>query len=334
MVVARIRPNRQIILLISLSCMLAAAFFCQDATEPEQPEQSRTRREAIPADAVKIAPENDNYPPVLHHNDWQTPVPMPGLINTAGAEDSPFISPDGNAFFFFFTPDVDVPPNEQLLDGVTGIWWCHKSGGTWEEPQRIILNDDLSLDGAPFVLVDTLWFASVRVGNYGEIDVYTARWQNGKWTDWRNAGQQLNQQYSIGEFHLSADGRTLYFHWTGHGGYGDMDIWKTERADSGWSEPVNLGPNVNDEYWQGWPFVSQDGSELWFCGQSNLGHPGPSVYRSLKQADGTWGPADEIVSTFAGEPTLDDRGNLYFVHHFFSDQGQMIEADIYVAYRK
>ncbi len=40
-----------------------------------------------------------------------------------------------------------------------------------------------------------------------------------------------------------------------------------------------------------------------------------------------------IVSQFAGEPTLDDAGNLYFVHHYF-EHGQMIEADIYVAYRK
>ena len=40
-----------------------------------------------------------------------------------------------------------------------------------------------------------------------------------------------------------------------------------------------------------------------------------------------------IVSQFAGEPTLDDAGNLYFVHHYF-EHGQMIEADIYVAYKK
>jgi hypothetical protein len=39
------------------------------------------------------------------------------------------------------------------------------------------------------------------------------------------------------------------------------------------------------------------------------------------------------VSQFAGEPTLDDAGNLYFVHHFYED-GVKIEADIYIARRK
>ena len=40
-----------------------------------------------------------------------------------------------------------------------------------------------------------------------------------------------------------------------------------------------------------------------------------------------------IVERFAGEPTLDARGNLYFVHHYFRD-GVMLEADLYVAHRR
>ena len=58
----------------------------------------------------------------------------------------------------------------------------------------------------------------------------------------------------------------------------------------------------------------------------------PAIFRS-EQANGVWGEPELIVSQFAAEPTLDDAGNLYFVHHFFED-GMMMEADIYVAYRK
>jgi hypothetical protein len=39
------------------------------------------------------------------------------------------------------------------------------------------------------------------------------------------------------------------------------------------------------------------------------------------------------VSSFAGECTMDAEGNLYFVHHYFSEDMTMIEADIYVAYK-
>jgi hypothetical protein len=295
----------------SLVLLLIVLPFAIISCSQSQPVQIKTRAEAIPSSAVKMTPETDVFPPVLHSDQWKNPVPVGSPIDTAGAEDSPFITPDGNNFYFFFTPDVSVPVQKQLIDGVTGIWWSQKVNGNWTEPERVILNNDVALDGCEFVQGDTMWFGSVRAGNYGEIDVYTAKLKNGKWTDWQNAGEQLNKQYDIGEFHLSADGNTLYFHWSDHGGYGGYDLWKSEK-----------------------PFLSSDGNKLWFCGQSRLGYTGPAVFRSLKMPDGSWGEPEEIVSNFAGEPTLDDAGNIYFVHHFFSQDGKMIEADIYVAYKK
>jgi len=68
-------------------------------------------------------------------------------------------------------------------------------GGNWTSPERVVLSDYLSMDGAEFVLNDTMWFASVRPGNYREIDFYTAHLRNGNWTDVRNAGRQLNEDY-------------------------------------------------------------------------------------------------------------------------------------------
>jgi hypothetical protein len=58
-----------------------------------------------------------------------------------------------------------------------------------------------------------------------------------------------------------------------------------------------------------------------------------AIYRSLKTG-GVWSEPQLMISQFAGEPSLDSEGNIYFTHHFFNDAGQMIEADIYAAYRK
>lgn len=290
------------------------------------------RSDTIPADAVKVTPDTDHFKPVLHLDDWEDPVPMSGPINTAGAEDSPFITPDGNRFFFFFTPDVRVPPEKQLLDKVTGIWWSQKVGGAWTEPERILLSDDVALDGAEFVLGDTMWFASIRAGNLGEIDVYTAKYADGKWGNVQNAGQQLNVDYDIGEFHLTADGNTMYFH-TGNMSYGsNMDLWTTSRAGSGWSQPVKV-PGVNTAATEGYPFLTEDGNQLWYTGPSKLGYTGPALFRCLKNGSG-WGSAVEVVSNFAGECTMDSQGNLYFVHHYYAQNMTMMEADIYVAYNK
>ena len=293
----------------------------------------RTRAEAMPPGAAKVSPASDLFPPVLHSSRWQAPRPLEGPINTAGAEDSAFITPDGSILYFFFTPDASVPPEKQLLDGATGLWWSKKVGGQWAEPERIILGRGPSLEGAAFVEGDTLWFGSVRTGNYREIDIYAARLKDGRWVDVKNAGRQLNQEYDIGEMHIAPDGRALYCGGPGQWGDPSKDLYLLQREGDGWSKPVALPEPINTrEYSEDQPFVTPDGNELWFTGQSRRGYPGPAVFRSVKLADGSWGPPEEIVSNFAAEPTLDAHGNLYFVHHFIRD-GKILEADIYVAYR-
>ena len=317
-----------VVVVLVVVVLLIAAVLGSMNEETEVPLRSDT----IPDDVAKGTPATDLFKPVLHLDDWEDPIPMPGPVNTAGAEDSPFITSDGNRFFFFFTPDVRVPAEKQLLDKVTGIWWSQKVEGVWTEPERIILNDDVALDGAEFVLGDTMWFASIRAGNYGEIDIFTAQYEDGEWGDVENAGQQLNVDYDIGEFHITDDGNTMYFH-TGNLDYGEnMDIWTTTRSGTTWSQPVKA-PGMNTDSTEGYPYVTPDGSELWYTGTSKLGYTGPAIFRCLKNGS-SWDPGVEVLSNFAGECTMDSDGNLYFVHHYFSANLTMLEADIYVAYHK
>lgn len=319
---------------VAVALMLLTVYVLLVGTGDESEESTKTRLEAIPSDAVKVLPSTDIYPPVLHSSSWQTPIPVPGPIDTAGAEDSPFILPDGSALYFFFTPDASKPANEQLFDEVSGIWCSQWNGSGWSEPSRVWLQDKgkLALDGAAFVQDDEMWFASAREG-YTGVNLFTANLENGKWVDWEYAGDLVNEQYEVGEMHITADGQHLYFHSERAGGLGGLDIWRCDLVDGQWQQPVNVeavntAGNETRDGNEGWPFLSQDGHELWFT-RTYLGSPG--IFRSI-WSNGTWAEPELIVSSFAGEPTLDQEGNLYFVHHFF-DNGAMIEADIYVAYR-
>jgi hypothetical protein len=298
------------------------------AGQSKTPVILKSREEAIPADAVKMAPETDDLPPVLHSDDYYPPVPLGAAINTAGAEDSPFIA--GNELYFFFTPDANIPPEKQLLDGVTGVYVSRKTNGQWGPAERVVLQDDneLSLDGCVFVRDDEMWFGSARQGNYRGVDVWIADRVDGRWTNWRNAGEKLNVEYEIGEFHLSADGNELYFHSGRAGGKGNYDIWVSRKVNGEWQAPENIEA-VNTPEMEGWPFLTADGNELWFT-RFYLGSPGIFVSR---KSGGQWGEPELVISQFAGEPTLDAGGNIYFVHHFIRD-GKIIEADIYAAMRK
>ncbi len=285
---------------------------------------------------VKYGPESDYWPPTAAPG-WTQPEPLPYPVNTAGGEDSPFLLPDGQTLYFVFTPDVSIPAERQVLDGVTGLWVTHRSGEVWSEPERVWLSapGELSLDGCEFIAGDLMYFCTVRVG-FSEPQWFRADLVDGRWQHWRSAGDELRQTaYEVGELHISGDGQELYFHSRRAGGLGDLDLWVSHRTPAGWGEPVNLGASVNTPYWEGWPYLSPDGQALWFCGQSTRGRPGPAIFRSLRRPDGSWGQAEEIISTFAGEPTLSPDGRtLYFVHHYFSaDLSTMLEADIYVSHQ-
>jgi hypothetical protein len=292
---------------------------------PKPISSTPSRLVAIPENAVKITPEMDGFPPILHVDGWAQPIPLEGPINTSGGEDSPFILPDGSTLYFFFTPDVSIPAEKQVLDQVTGIYVSHRINETWSDPDRVILQDPgkLALDGCPFVQEDTIWFCSAREG-YTGLGIFTVQYQQNTYTNWQRAAEV----FQVGELHFSADGEELYFQADLPGGRGGYDLWMKENNDTGWSAAKNLSA-VNTPNTEGWPFLSQDGRELWFTRQYN-GSPG--IFRSIRTESG-WTEAELILSQFAGEPTLDRGGNLYFVHHFYQEE-QMIEADIYVSYRE
>ncbi|MHB8104052.1 MAG: TolB family protein [Dehalococcoidales bacterium] len=310
------------------SLLLVLTIFAGCAGEPAP--VINPRESSIPAGAIKMTPEMDFLPPVLHSSDYYEPVPLNAAINTAGGEDSPFITDDASALYFFFTPDVNVSPEVQIRDGVTGLYVSYYKDNKWGMAQRILLQDGnkLALDGAEYVRGNEMWFASIREGNYRMIDVWIADYIDGRWTNWRNAGKKLNQEFQIGEFHITADGNELYFHSDKAGGKGDKDIWVTRKVNGEWQTPENVTA-VNTSDMEGWPFVTADGNELWFT-RTYLGTP--AIFVSRKK-DGQWSAPELIISQFAGEPSIDAAGNIYFVHHFYHNN-KMIEADIYVAYHK
>jgi len=317
--------RQKVAIWISLCFLVGASLACESGVKPvPSPTVERLEREAlIPASAVKISPETDQNPPLVDADEFEPPVPVPGLVNTAGAEDSPFVTPDGQTLYFFFTPDVNIPAEKQILDGVTGLYVSQKQNGIWGRPERILLQEPgkLAMDGCEFVQENIIWFCSAREG-YTGLHWFTAEKQAGKWQNWQNA--DFDPAYQVGELHFSRDWRSLYFGSEKPGGLGGLDIWVSELVDETWQEPVNLAA-VNTPDSEGWPALNPAEDELWLT--RNWG-----VWRS-KKVNGEWQAAELIVSPLAGEASLDSDGNLYFVHHFYVD-GKMIEADLYVAYRK
>ena len=96
----------------TLACSGVSVFTSTTQNTPPKVIIELDRKDKIPEQAVKISAELDDHPPLMLSPDFTRPVPVPGGVNTAGAEDSPFITPDGKTLYFFFTPDVNIPVEE------------------------------------------------------------------------------------------------------------------------------------------------------------------------------------------------------------------------------
>jgi len=119
---------------------------------------------------------------------------------------------------------------------------------------------------------------------------------------------------------VSADGLSLYFESTRPGGLGGWDIWVSTRATTSdpWSEPINLGPNVNSGSGDGDPSISSDGLALFF-GSNRPGGSGTwDLWVTTRPTtDAEWGPPVNYPSlNSSGEdfhPAISPDGSvLYF----------------------
>ena len=298
---------------------------CVSQSGPTPPPPDRET--LIPAGQVKIEPESDHYEPISMSAEYEKPVPLPYPLNTAGAEDSAFILPDGQTLYLWFTPDPQKPPEMQVTDGVTGIYVSRRlHDDLWSTPIRVLLQDPgkLALDGCEFILGDIMWFCTAREG-YTGVHWFNAVFREGAWQDWQLA--DFDPAYQVGELHITANGQELYFHSSRPGGLGGYDLWVSQNVNGEWQEPVNLA-NLNSPTTDGWPFVTYDGSELWFT----HGPGAPELWRS-KRVNGEWSAPEQMFTNFAGEASLDNQGNVYFTHHFYEND-RMLEADIYVAKKR
>ena len=97
----------------------------------------------------------------------------------------------------------------------------------------------------------------------------------------------MNGDFSNAHPSVSKDGKTLYFTSDRLGGQGGTDIYvSTLNANGVWSDPQNLGEEVNTAYDEKFPFIADDGT-LYFASNSPNGLGGLDIYKT-SFADGRW----------------------------------------------
>lgn len=116
-----------------------------------------------------------------------------------------------------------------------------------------------------------------------KLKIYMARADGqGGWSD--VVGLPFNSdEYSVVHPSVSTDGRHLYFASNMPGGYGGMDLYVSDLENGRWGPPINLGPVVNTEGNEIFPFIASN-NRLYFASNGHIGLGGLDIYYSTPAA--------------------------------------------------
>lgn len=121
-----------------------------------------------------------------------------------------------------------------------------------------------------------------------KLNLFEAIIKDGTWSDVKRLPFNSNE-YSCGHPTLSRDGKFLVFASDMPEGKGGQDLYVVEYlGESGWGTPVNLGPDINTEGDEVFPFLNQDGT-LYYSSNGMPGLGNLDVYMAQKTSDSQWG---------------------------------------------
>ncbi len=154
----------------------------------------------------------------------------------------------------------------------------------------------------------------------GNEDIYESNLVDGKWSKASPLPGKINSTtFNEGASNISQDGKWMIF--TGCNfpdGLGSCDLYISYLNKDGWSEPQNLGRNVNSEFWESTPSLSPDKRDLYFSGNMPGGFGGKDIWVCHRQDNGNWGEPINLgaeVNTSGDESTPfihADNQTLYF----------------------
>ena len=174
---------------------------------------------------------------------------------------------------------------------------------------------------------DTLLVFS-RMINRGEYFAKSAI-HNNQFSNAEIIEGSINKTILKGAATVSSDGEWLIFAADfGNQGYGNYDLYISYITPEGWSEPENLGENINSQSWDSGPSISPDSRTLYFTSDRSGGFGGRDLYMSTRQANGKWGPAVNM-----GE-AINTAGNELYPYIHADNQTLFFTSDAWPGYGK
>lgn len=240
-------------------------------------------------------------------------------LNSKEADFSPAFGRDDFGVVYFTSSRDDAAGNKThgaTGQGFTDIFESRlDKKSKWSIPVPAdVINSEFE-DGTPFIISEfrEMYFTRCEAGKREEKGcvIMFSKKNGDTWSEPEKL-EILGDSLVAAHPALSPDGLTLYFVSDIKGGFGGKDIWKVSRTAGGqsWSDPVNLGPDINTAGDELFPFM-RDENTLYFSSDGLIGMGGLDIFKATAQPDGSWtvqnmkapinSPADDFGIAFENE---------------------------------
>ncbi len=246
-------------------------------------------------------------------------TPLDSIINDENNNVFPVISTDEE--LLYFTRSERIKRNGIIVDGKSKIMFANKKGFSWGIPKKLKISypkeaKKISLVGASPEGYQLFFRIDIDSVN---SDLFVCKLKEDSCVELKALNKKINSKFKESMCSITADGKDFYFTSNRPGGFGGLDIYKITRNDyNSWSEPINLGLEINTEFDEDGPFIHPDKKTLYFSSKGLLSMGGYDFYTThFSEENNSWSLPENL-----GPP----------INSSYDDLGIYLSTDGSVAY--
>lgn len=220
-----------------------------------------------------------------------SPEKLPNTVNTSTDDLSPVVSPDGRQLFFTrqgFAGNVGDPSTQDIY--VSDILPDGSFGEAVNMGNPINTKDNNSIlsitpDGQKMLLLNVFLPDGSSTTGISMSEKGETGWSFPKKVEVTN----LYNKHQYGEYNLSNSGKVLMMTIMRDDAIASKDIYVSflDENTGIWSEPKNIGPQVNTAESEISPFLAADEKTLYFATKGRPGYGGSDMFLT-RRLDDTW----------------------------------------------
>jgi outer membrane protein OmpA-like peptidoglycan-associated protein len=205
-------------------------------------------------------------------------------INTKDTEYNPVVSADESVMAFTaLRPNTGKTRTGDKF--IEEIYISYNNSGNWSEPKVVPVASNYNV-GTAGISADGQKMLIFMGGVSDPGSLFMINRTGDSWSKPSLITPSINNpKFLESTASITPDGKTIYFASDRHGGQGGLDIYKTQMLPNGtWSQPVNLGPEINSKADEDAPFIHPDQKTLFFTsnGHNTMGGRDIFVTRLVK----------------------------------------------------